>query len=381
MKLMDRYILAAFLRNYVISLAVLIGLYVVMDMVFDFDKLVAVQHTAGVSGFSTAVGVIYDVVNYYFYQSFMIFVQLSGIIPVVAAAFTLMRFSRFGELTAFLAAGVPLWRVTVPIILAALLLNGLLWVDQELILPRMIPQLSRKHDEIHTAAVNYFPIKAMQIDQNSLLVAARYQPPTKKAEAHMLAVDVLERNDALEPVAHMLAKEAVWNPDAKHWDLTDGLRITGLLPNQTHSDETPVAIFNAPGDAPEDIALYHSSSFVDLLPTWRINELLEHPKSYGSAGLYKVKHLRTTQPVMNVILLLLAIPTVVTFDPKQLKRAATKCLFLTGMAMGAVFIATQIAGNPPSGPMWVSGWPALMAWIPVFMFGPLSAFLMTRIRT
>ena len=39
MKILDRYILIAFLKNYLISLMVLIGLYVVLDMVFNFDEL------------------------------------------------------------------------------------------------------------------------------------------------------------------------------------------------------------------------------------------------------------------------------------------------------------------------------------------------------
>jgi len=90
---------------------------------------------------------------------------------------------------------------------------------------------------------------------------------------------------------------------------------------------------------------------------------------------------RATQPLMNVILLLLAIPTVLTHDPKSLKRAASKCLVLTGLAMGTVFLAQQIASNPPLGTFWISGWPLLMAWMPLFIFGPLSAWLLTRVKT
>ena len=46
------------------------------------------------------------------------------------------------------------------------------------------------------------------------------------------------------------------------------------------------------------------------------------------AGLYRIKYLRLAQPFMNVVLLLLTIPTVLTYDPKALKPAATKCLTL-----------------------------------------------------
>src|SRR6185312_15454712 len=87
------------------------------------------------------------VADYYFYQAFLIFVHLSGIIPVVAAAFTLIRLSRNNELTALLAAGVPLFRVAWPVILIAGVLNALVLVDTEVIIPTMIPKLIRKHGE------------------------------------------------------------------------------------------------------------------------------------------------------------------------------------------------------------------------------------------
>ena len=109
MKILDRYVISTFLKNYFISFFVLIGMYITLDMVFNFDELVQVQeHVPGMSGVDSAVLVIRAAVDYYFYQLFYIFVQLSGMIPVVAAAFTLIRLSRFNELSAMLSAGVPL---------------------------------------------------------------------------------------------------------------------------------------------------------------------------------------------------------------------------------------------------------------------------------
>jgi lipopolysaccharide export LptBFGC system permease protein LptF len=377
-KILDRYVLTLFLKNYVISLTVLIGLYVIMDMVFNFDHLVSVQKSATATGLTSALSVMRDVVSYYFYQSFLIFVQLSGIIPVVAAAFTLLRLSRFGELTAFLAAGVPLLRVTVAIIFAAILLNALLIADQELLLPRMIPKLTRKHEEVHTAAVPYFPVRSMQVDQRALLVAARFWPASNDRPARLEEMDIIERDDQLRPVSHLFAKTADW--DGQAWRLTEGRRVVGLLPTQHPSDEEAVDVYH--GDVtPEEIALYHSSEFVELLSTRRINELIARPKSYGAVGLYRVKHMRFTQPIMNVVLLLLAIPTVLTHDPKSLKSAASKCLTLTGLAMGSVFLGQQIAGHPPGGALWANAWTALLAWVPIFIFAPISVWLLDRVKT
>src|SRR4051794_8745894 len=150
MKILDRYVLWSFIKNFLISLMVLIGLYVVLDMVFNFDELAEVQQkTTSAGGVASVLALMRNIGDYYFFQSFRIFVHLSGIFPVVAAAFTLIRLSRFNELTASMAAGVPLLRTAMPIIIAAMILNVLLVVDQELLVPQMIPKLTRKHDEIN----------------------------------------------------------------------------------------------------------------------------------------------------------------------------------------------------------------------------------------
>jgi lipopolysaccharide export LptBFGC system permease protein LptF len=373
---MDRYVLFLFIKNYLISLTVLIGMYVVMDMVLRFDDIVRVQKEVGGSGLANVLQTLSDVGGYYFYRCFVIFTQMSGIIPVVAAAFTLMRLSRFNELTAFLAAGVPMLRIVRSVIFAALVLNGLLIADQELILPSMIPELMRSHDEMHQTNGNDFPITAMQVDQHSVLVAGMYDPKQKT----MRDMDLVERNDDLMPTAHLMADSAQWNTKGNHWDLTGGRYVSNLLRGQRSTAQLPQQTY-AGTLTPDEIDLYHGSEAVEFLSTHKINELLARPKSYGASGLNKIKNLRLTQPFMNVVLLLLAVPSVLTFDPKMLKTSATQCLTLMGLAMSSVFICQQIAGQPPLGAMWVSLWPALMSWMPIFIFAPLAVFLLDRVRT
>ncbi|MBC8109226.1 MAG: LptF/LptG family permease, partial [Anaerolineae bacterium] len=197
MKILDRYVLVSFLKNYLISLMVLLGLYIVLDLVFNFDELIEVQtHGTGAGGGASFLAVLYVIWDYYFYQIFYIYAQLSGVIAVVAAAFTLVRMSRFNELTATLAAGVPLLRIATPIIIASLVLNVLLLADQEVVIPRLTHKLNRSHDEMGKgAAASFFGIRAMQDDRRSVLFAGRYSPPTVKAPAEMREFDLIERDE------------------------------------------------------------------------------------------------------------------------------------------------------------------------------------------
>src|SRR5688500_7101589 len=193
MKILDRYVLLSFVRNYLIAMLVLIGTFVVMDMVIRFDELSELRGpSAGAAGAApSTLEVVGAIANYYFYQCFYIFVHLSGIIPVVAAAFTLIRMTRFNELSAILAAGVPLLRVAAPIIIAAAVLQVLLIVDQEVVIPRIMHKLVRSHDKLGTAGGG-FRIEVMQDDQGHLLMASLYTPPSPNEPAKMRHVDIHE---------------------------------------------------------------------------------------------------------------------------------------------------------------------------------------------
>jgi lipopolysaccharide export system permease protein len=378
MKILDRYIVGSFIRNYLISFFVLVGMYVILDMVFNFDELVEVQERAGVSGIEGVVEIVRAAGNYYLYQLPVFFVHLSGMIPVVAAAFTLIRFSRFNEMSAMLSAGVPLLRIASPIIICALVLNGLLLLDQELLIPAIIPQLTReRQDAGRDDASSFTQIPAMQDEHNGVLNVARYKPAPRNPV--MFEFTLIERNEQLQPVSRLIARRADWNPDSQSWLLTDGKRITGLLADSARRVEDNVPAYKS-NITPEEVSLYSSGKYVEWLPTRRIDQLLERPQQYGALALQRVKHARFTQPLVNVILLLLAIPCVMTREPTRLKAAATKCLLLTGSCLAVSFLAQQMSGQPLIHE-WAAMWPAIMAWMPILIFGPVAVFLLDRVET
>ena len=138
----------------------------------------------------------------------------------MAAAFTLMRMSRFNELTAILAAGVPLLRVATPIILCGVIINFvLLPLDQELLVPSMIPKLTRKHDELQQTGVKSYPLKMMQDERGGLVNAGRYYPPSDdgKTPARMEVLDIIERDENGNVTGHVMADAAEWDASRIYW--------------------------------------------------------------------------------------------------------------------------------------------------------------------
>jgi lipopolysaccharide export system permease protein len=379
-KILDRYVTSSFIKNYLLSFMILVGLYIVLDMLFNFDDLITVRTREGIVDVTVWM-LLQRVGDYYFYQVFLIFVQLSGIIPIVATSFTLMRMSRQNELSAILSAGVPLLRVALPIIIASVVLNGLLLVDQELIIPSMIPKLVRNHNEAGQTAGKSFPIQSMQDENHNLLLAARYFPDPVKP--YMREVTIVQRNEDSLPSTQITAERADWEPRSNggQWRLSGGKITTGLAPGSRPHAEAYDKPYKS-NITPEEISLYRSNDYVNLLSTERINALLAPSRnlSYGVNQLLRVKHARFTQPLMNIILLLLAIPSVLTRTPGNLKSAAMKCLVISGTCMATVFLCNMLASQPPKSE-WAFEWPAIMAWVPILIYGPVSVWLLDRVET
>lgn len=109
----DRYILMTFFR--VLVLAVLSGttVYLVADLTDNFDKILENE---------VARDVIFD---YYKFKSLSIIYEISPIFVLVTTLITFGLLSRTNEIIACKALGMSLYRMSVPVILAAILISGL----------------------------------------------------------------------------------------------------------------------------------------------------------------------------------------------------------------------------------------------------------------
>jgi lipopolysaccharide export LptBFGC system permease protein LptF len=354
-------------------------MYVVLDMIFNFDEFAQVRGKLGPEMESTGSFLAY-VGDFYLYQVLLYFVHLSGIIPVVAAAFTLMRMIRFNEVSALLSAGIPLVRLAVPIVAVSILLSGLLWVDQEWIIPNVTHKLIRKHDHgTGTTSLDYFAVAGMGDGSGGTLFSGRYYP--SKYPPVLEEMSLVERDDRGQPVSQIKADRAEWDPVKKRWKLEGGLLHTNIAPDKPLLKTERIASWQT-SITPEEIQLFRSGDYVELLSTERIDELLKRPLSYGRENLLRVKYSRgVVQILINLILLLLAISAVLTREPRQLKSAAGRCILLCGLCMAAAFLGHELADQEALIPAFKNQWPALMVWLPIFAFGPLSVFLLDRVKT
>ena len=94
MKIIDKYIVKNFMIGYLISLMVLVGLRVVIDLFVNLDEF-AERADMG------TVGVLANICTFYGVRIALYFREFAGIITVVAAVFSLGKMTKNNELIAY----------------------------------------------------------------------------------------------------------------------------------------------------------------------------------------------------------------------------------------------------------------------------------------
>ncbi len=369
LRTLDRYVLRTFLSNYVLSLFVLISLYVVLDLFVNFDEFT-----------ESSVGLgnkLYNIFDYYLYNLPLYFSMLSGVITAFAACATLARLKKQNEMTAVLASGTSLYRLAAPIIMAGLVMNGLLILDQELLLPRVAPKLARERDDVE--GMRSYGIWCIRDGENRLVSAEYFQPKLKRVRNFI----VLELNKTptgtrqLGDVIH--ARKARWDEQQHGWVLEDaGRRITlgdaaaASLREEANIERLPLGFY--PTElTPEEMLARQSAQWVQFLSLRQLN-MLRRQSDVDPNQIDQIKHGRFTLPINNMILLLLGISFFMTRLPENVLTQGAKALAATAAAFIVVFIGQQFVGT-------VGLWPALPAWLPIFIFLPIAVLLLDNVKT
>jgi len=362
-KIIDRYVAKEFLISYLIVMMVVLSLRVLIDLFLQFDEFVETKATGQAPGVIEVAGFI---LNYYVPKLFEYFRDFSGMIILLAAVFSLMRMTRQNELTAILASGISLKRVVAPIVLLGFVLNILMVVDQEFILPRLADKLTRRHDERdQLRAVRDFLLSDR--DQ-SLFYGRRFDPQTKII-TNML---VLLRSDG-QMIGHVTADQAKWDYDREVWKLTNGLYFKDETGNvQQDIREWPEYQSNI---TPEYLWLQRNSSFKNLMSYPELSRLIQRRQLKKNDELEAISetHFRLATPIINMVMLLLGLPMLASREKRNTKSA----IFMAILGAGGCFIATfackLMAGSIIE--------PFTAAALPIIIFTPLSILALEAIKT
>ncbi|MBN2456658.1 MAG: LptF/LptG family permease [Sedimentisphaerales bacterium] len=378
MKLLDKYVAKNFLIGYAIAFFVLMGLRVIIDLFVNIDEFTENIHLG-------TLEVIKNIITFYGVNSSIYFRDFAGIITVVAAAFSLGKMVRNNELVAVMASGISLKRVISPIVLLALLLTGLLIIDQELIIPPLADRLVRKHDDMPGS--ESYDVWFISDSKNSLICSQRFDVKTSTLFNPTI---ILRKPAATAGTWHVTgwikADKAVYSRETNSWDLTKG-RLTSVSKyyeqqrpdskeNLRQSNQT-ISSYSTDLN-PKNIPVMRKARHKTLLSSRQLSALAaQRTKVRDLAQLYSQKHFRVTDPIINFVMLMISLPILICRDPKAMKSAVMIGFGVTT----ACFITTFVCKILATEMVFQRIIPEFWAWLPVFIFLPIAFVELDSMKT
>jgi len=208
MRLVHRYLLKSFLRNFALTILGSLVLFTLLDLLDHVGSLVDNHATAGM------------VARYYTYKAAWIIDQVLPISMLMATLFTIGTMARYLELTALFSSGWSLLGVTRPLIVTAVIASVFSLAWREYVLPDANINRNRVWEiEIHKNPDRMRPTTDIRITgpAGRFYYARKFDPNNNTITG--LKIYTPRGSQIVESID---AERAEW--DGEHWTLINGKR-------------------------------------------------------------------------------------------------------------------------------------------------------------
>lgn len=349
MTLLDRYIGRQFLINVGVLLTILFSFVVVIDVSLNLSRFtkIAAELAAPAGGEEpgflrrTFVTVLV-IVNLWWPRLLQLFNFLLGLVMVAAMGFTCAQLNRNREFLAMLAAGLSLRRVARPILIVGAGLTLLQALNQELVIPRIAPLLTRDHGDAGRVTLGASSVPLTPDGPGRLLRADAFDADREV----ITGLYALEMNERWEPVRAITADRAVWLDGA--WVLTNGMAFP-RGPAPTRSEPQPIDRLESTL-GPTELKMNRFQSYRQALSFAQAGALLEREGRDPASRerLERIRWGRVSIMLSNLLTLLIALPFYATREPTNMVVQSLKCAPITILALmgGVLGASATIPGLP-----------------------------------
>ena len=368
MSIIDRYLLRQFVQTFLICYVSLTGLYIIFDAFTNLEEFLRVADKCG--------GLARLMVSHYGYRSILFFDLTSGLLALVSAMFTFAWIQRHNELTALLAAGISRIRVVKPIIAAVVVIAIVSVACRELLIPRFGKELARRPTDL----VGDIGQALHPCYDNKTGILFRGDA-TYGEHQRIKKPDLLLPRGLTDYGSHIVAENAFYKaPDGTRPGgyLMDDVQVPRSLLTGPSLNLDGERVIITPLDEPDWLEpkqcfiasemtfgqLTGSDSRQYASTAQLISGLHNRSLDFGARERVTI-HARMVQPILDVTLLFLGIPLVVSRTSRNIFVAIGMCVGIV-TAFLLVVIGLQALGSS----YWID--PALAAWIPLMVFVPLA---------
>ncbi|MBI5725187.1 MAG: LptF/LptG family permease [Planctomycetes bacterium] len=118
-----------------------------------------------------------------------------------------------------------------------------------------------------------------------------------------------------------------------------------------------------------DMAIRRSGRWLDYMSTPQLTALLRMGKLANPDAVVLMRYIRMTDPINNLIMLLLGLPFILSRE-RNIKASAGLCVLIVLSFYCFIYVCRYI-GLPP---VWA-------AWLPILIFGPVAAVMLDSVKT
>ena len=372
MQIIDRYLLRQFVQTFTICFLSLTGLYIVIDAFTHLEDFIKSAETSG-QGLGALMG------SYYAYQSLFFFDRTSGMLALIAGMFTITWIQRHNELTAIMAAGIPRIRVMKPVIAAAVAITIIAMANRELVIPCFRHELSRSTTDL--TGDNAQELQPRYDNQTDILIRGQ---STFAANQRISNPSFLMPGELDSLGNQLVAEEAFFK--AAEGDRPAGYLLVGVtqpkhiatLPSLTLPASGERVVIT-PHDEPDWLKpnecflvsnvtfdqLSNSIAWKEYASTLQLIGSLRNPSLDFGADMSVAIHSRILHPFLDITLLFLGMPLVLTKGNRNVFVAIGLCILVV-----SVFVLVTLALQHLGANYLLS--PALAAWAPLMLFVPAA---------
>lgn len=371
MLIFDRYLLRRYWHVFFIAFLALFGLYFIIDVFTNVNDFL--DQPGG------TLAILSEMAHYYSYRACYFFGVIGGTLEVIAAMVALALVQKHGELNPILSAGISTFRLMRPLLIGAALVNGLIFLNQELIIPRIALELqmnagTRIEVQHHVESVTDFATdimisgKRLNLKDQTIEEAEFVLKPPKVSEK----LTTISARVAV-PVPAQGNRRGGWLLKGASQKF-DSLRLTDagkkIIRPGPEEDELFVRT-----DVGFD-RIYNRDTYFEYLSTWDLMRRIRNPsfshRSIRSQSLYL--HTRFTKPLMNLIVVGVGVPFVVRKESVSLLTNLAICCGV----MSFMFAVNELFQYMAKVSLMS---PELAVWAPIIVWGTAAAWFTGLVRT
>ena len=367
---LDRYVLSHFVQSYLTAMLLMTGLFMVIDMASNLDNYVEEWD----DGTNVPVSVL---LRFYILNIPYLFLQVAPFVTLIAGMFTVSKLLKANEVTAVLSAGVSARRMLLPVFFSGAVLALGMFSLREMVGLGVATERDALRDileEKRWEAV--YENLAIIEESGSVVILDKFLPkPADGGPARIDGLVAILRTDADYGVSKYNRIDADGSTyEDNNWRLEGGRR-TRIDPDDKNNTRRQDAVTTLDGYefTPEVAMTFKRAKDAPLELTFsEVQTLME--RDPADTSYQTLWHYLLTFPLANVILLLVGIPLMFTYErgrgTERMAIGGLLCVFY--YAADFVFRTLGIKGQLS---------PLLSAWIPVLIFGAIGVMLYDSLKS